>query len=230
MHHRELRCLAFYFEPKQSKRTAKDRGPALKRLIASRGLPFMGGDITAEWKLRGGGEWLVDPRSERPAVLAFDVAAKGGVFEIGADGGWFSGEVLDAKDMKGWARRVAARVEDFHAETCRGRDRLDPKTALVVVEDTNVGFAKVTPIAALAGARYVGGVVALASAAGLPVLRVPAQTWQLAMLTPDRKRLSRADGKAASRALATSHFGAAITSEDVADAACLALWARGGRP
>lgn len=194
------------------------------RPIPAWALATMSGDITAEWKLRGG-EWLVDPRAERPAVLAFDVAAKGGAFEIGDTN---SGEVLDAKDMRVWARNVWGRIEAFavFARYCPAR----PRPVLVVVEDTNVGFAKVTPIAALAGARYVGGVVALASAAGLPVLRVPAQTWQLAMLTPDRKRLSRADGKAASRALATSHFGAAITSEDVADAACLALWARGGRP
>lgn len=213
------------------KRVAKVK--ASGKPIPAWALATMSGDITAEWKLRGG-EWLADSRAERPAVLAFDVAAKGGVFEIGADEGWRSGDVLDAKDMRVWARNVWGRIEEF-VTTARNRYRREdeavrPWPVLVVIEDTNVGFAKVTPIAALAGARYVGGVVALASAAGLPVLRVPAQTWQLAMLTPDRKRLSRADGKAASRALATSHFGAAITSEDVADAACLALWARGGRP
>lgn len=211
---------------------AKPKRPAKAKVtgkpIPAWALGTMSGDVTAEWKLRGGGEWLADPRAERPAVLAFDVAAKGGVFEIGCDEGWRSGEVLDGRDMRGWARNVWGRIEEF--VTVGRRHHREPWPLLVVVEDTNVGFAKVTPIAALAGARYVGGVVALASAAGLPVLRVSAQTWQLAMLTPDRKRLNRADGKAASRALATSHFGAAITSEDVADAACLALWARGGRP
>ena len=187
-------------------------------------LATMSGDITAEWKLRGG-EWLADPRAERPAVVALDVAARGAAFWLGAilmPGGDGRGVELDGTSQESWSKCL----------TTMFAWAAHPKTGppLVVVEDTNVGFAKVTPIAALAGARYVGGVVALASAAGLPVLRVPAQTWPLAMLTPDRKRLSRADGKAASRALATSHFGAAITSEDVADAACLALWARGGRP
>jgi hypothetical protein len=223
-------------EVTKPKRVAKPKVSG--KPIPAWALGAMSGDITAEWKLRGGGEWLADPRAERPAVLAFDVASRGGWFFLAGAG---EGHTLIAKNGidRSWAAHVdlgLVRANQFRTKITvpyfgiPAEVDLSPPPVLVVVEDTNIGFARVTPIAALAGARYVGGVVALASAAGLPVLRVSAQTWQLAMLTPDRKRLNRADGKAASRALATSHFGAAITSEDVADAACLALWARGGRP
>lgn len=159
--------------------------------------------------------WQVDPRRPRPPILALDIAASGGWCALG-DGGYRAGKLVTKAGITyGWAQAL----EDILSTQT-------PHASLILVEDTHLGSAHRTPLAAMAVSRYVGAVVAIAALAGFPVLRVQASVWQSKVLGKHK----RDAGKTLAWQTARLHFGGAITSEDVADAACLALWARGGRP
>jgi hypothetical protein len=163
--------------------------------------------------------WHVDPRAERPDVLAFDLAAEGGWFYLGAvrrEAG-----IIDAANARidgPWSRRVQSVVE-------RGRLLADmsERKLLVIAEDTHLGSAQRTPYAFAAVTRYGAGVAFACAQAGLTMIRVPAQTWQSRILG----KIRRDQGKVMSMKVAQSNFGGSITSDHIADASLLALWVRG---
>jgi hypothetical protein len=157
--------------------------------------------------------WQVDPAYGPPAILALDVAARSGWCAIGVSGRHLAGTL--------------PHVEGVNEKWCRALDDvLRTFVGLVLIETGSPGFAGRLPIPALAVERYVGAALGLCALRGLPAVRVMASTWQTAILGRHR----RAAGKALAMAVAKKHFGdSAITTEDVADAACLALWGRGGK-
>jgi len=156
--------------------------------------------------------WQANPAEAPPAILALDVAARSGWCSIGVSGRYLAGTLphVDGVTEK-WARALDAVLSGF--------------VGLVLIETGSPGFAGRRPIPALAVERYVGAALGLCALRGLPAVRVMASTWQSKILGKHK----RAAGKALALQVARHHFGGAVTSEDVADAACLALWGRGGR-
>jgi hypothetical protein len=162
--------------------------------------------------------WHVDPRAERPDVLAFDLAAEGGWFFLGAQRR-ASGPVIarEARIDAAWSAEIDACLERAVASS------KDWSRLLVVVEDTHLGSAARTPLAFAAVTRYGAAVSTLCAQRRLTCIRVPAQAWQSRVLG----KIRRDQGKTLSLAKARSMFGGAITSDHVADAALLALYVRG---
>lgn len=163
--------------------------------------------------------WHVDPRCERPDVLALDIAAEGGWFFLGAKRR-LAGEV-NAKEARvdgAWCMAIDTIVH-------RARDAVyeDGTKLLVVVEDTHLGSAHRTPLAFAAVTRYGGAIAMVCADQGATMIRVPAQAWQSRVLG----KIRRDQGKTLSVATARHRFGGAITSDHVADASLLALYVRG---
>jgi len=197
--------------------------PAKRRAAANAPLEPIGwADVWGNG--RGGGDrssvvgrrpfaWQVPRRTEGPpAILALDVAARSGWCWIGPTGDYRAGEIERTHDVTtGWALALD--------------QVLSTHVGLVLIEAGSPGFAGRLPIPALSVERYVGAALGLCALRGLPAVRVVASTWQRALFG----EVPRAQGKAVALAIARRHFGGAITSEDVADASCMALWGRGGR-
>jgi hypothetical protein len=171
--------------------------------------------------------WHLDPREDRPNILAIDVGkttgwailhrpgsprivpTKGALEAVGS----FVGRgVIDRK----WCSEIALATSDL---------RFIPGHHLVVVEDVflHPNPKKSNPVTMAHLAYYVGAVIALAERLDLPTLRVPASTWQSKLLG----RIRRDQGKRLSLLRARQEFGGAITNEHVADAALLGLYVRG---
>lgn len=165
--------------------------------------------------------WHVDMRAERPDVLALDLAAEGGWFFLGRERR--EPGIVNAEDSRiesEWCRAIAVIVDRATNHASIARTKL-----LVVVEDTNLGSAANTPYAFAAITRYGAAVATIAAQRRLAMIRVPASTWQSRVLG----KIRRDQGKALSLAVARQRFGAAITTNNVSDAALLALYVRGAR-
>ena len=212
-------------------------GPVTWAQILARG----GGDVTAYVGKRPLA-WHADPRAVRPDVLALDVAARSG-WACLADGGCQCPPICGACDgaahcldhcrRRGIIRQCGhlVRTQDVSDEWVAEQDAViasaDTGGMLVLVESSSVGWAGRRPVPALSVERYVGAALALCARRGIPALRVVASQWQTAILGRHRREA----GKALALAAAKRVMGAIeVASEDVADAVCLALWGRGGRP
>jgi len=164
--------------------------------------------------------WLVDPRLPRPDVLAFDLAKAGACFFLGAEHRF--ARVIDAKEARidnKWANHIDAAIA--HAKDAA---MVADRRLLIAVEDTHLGSAASTPMAFAAVTRYGAAVSAFAAKAWVPVLRIPANRWQSKLLG----KHPRDQGKVLSLARARQVFGGTITNDNVADAANLAVFVRGG--
>lgn len=138
---------------------------------------------------------------DRPTVLAFDP---------GATTGW---ALIEGSKYSGGSRVWEARWV---------RNLIDSSNAdLIVCEDA---FASKNIASAFSLCRRVGAVIALAELAGLCVARVSPPTWQSSMLGGKNEREA---GKALSLAVARRRVSGDIRDDHQADAALLALWARG---
>lgn len=167
--------------------------------------------------------WVVDPRLPRPEVLAFDLAKHGAWAFLGSKRRQFATvNATEARIESAWMREIDCIVanarEWVQVET-------DARGLLVVVEDTHLGSAANTPLAFAQITRYGAALAAVCALRGVPMLRVPAGTWQRKVIG----KTTREAGKARSLAVARQRYGAAITTEDVADAANLGTYVRGGR-
>lgn len=178
------------------------------------------GDVTA---LLSDSQWgWHDPRSEKPAVLAFDVGAATGVVRLDVTGvqAWS----LKAQGGPGdvtWSRRVEELVEYFAAHA----RRIAPAT-LVAIEDCFLARGPRMNPATMAGiAYYVGAVLSAAARHDLAAVRIKPTEWQSKILG----KIHRAQGKALSRVRADHEFPGVVRNEHEADASLLALWVRGGR-
>jgi len=163
--------------------------------------------------------WHIDRRETPPDVLAFDLAAKGAYFYLGAS--YRSAGVVNANEARidsAWTTTVRLALK-FAAN----RAGLDGTRLLVACEDTNLGSAARTPLAFAAVTRYGAALAALCADERITMVRVVASDWQRRVLG----RFPREQGKELSLARARAEFGTAITSNDVSDAALLALYVRG---
>lgn len=182
------------------------------------------GDIT-DTALKDGAGWLKDPRLAKPAVLAFDPGATTGWARLTRSHGYMGGSLT--RDGKPFLQTV----DDLLTGMFVLGGSTEPR--LVVVEDVFLyqpkdadGKARSNPKTLSAMARNVGAIIALATLRGLPVWRVLATSWQSKLLG----KIRREQGKKLSVAKARALFGASISSDHQADAALLALYARGGKP
>ena len=169
--------------------------------------------------------WHVDPRIPAPEVLAFDLAAKGAWAYLGSRRRQFGRvDAGEARIESEWARALVEIVERawMWAFNDVGRNSL-----LVVVEDTHLGSAKNTPLAFAQITRYGAGLatVCATTTPPVPMVRIPAGTWQRRLIG----KVPRDQGKALSLAVARKRYRTAIETEDMADAANLATYVRGGR-
>lgn len=155
--------------------------------------------------------WQVDPRIQAPAVLALDLGARSG-WCFAERGRYEAGMLPHTSGVRGpWVDALGKLLARF--------------ACLVLVEDAHPRPINGSTIALQSISRYVGAALALAALNHLPAVRVQASTWQSKILGKHK----RDAGKTLAMRTARLHFGGAITSEDVADAACLAIWGRGGR-
>lgn len=166
--------------------------------------------------------WVLDPRLPRPEVLAFDLAKHGAWAFLGSKRRAFG--VINAREARiesAWLADLEITVETAIAWT---GDAGAPGL-LVVVEDTHLGSAANTPLAFAQITRYGAALAAVCARLRVPMLRIPAGTWQRKLIG----KTSREAGKARALAVARARYGAAIVTEDQADAALLATFVRGGR-
>lgn len=193
---------------------------ALPKPIALDEIAALDGDVTKRIGDRPLA-WHVDPRVARPDVLALDLAAAGGWFHLGASYR-AAGEVYadEARIDRAWTETIISRLV-----WSANRAGLDGQKLLVVVEDSHLGSAARTPLAFAAVTRYGAAVAALCAERALPMMRVPAQAWQSRVLG----KIRRDQGKTLAVAVARRRFGGLITTDNVADAALLAFFVRGGR-
>lgn len=140
-------------------------------------------------------------RGARPTVLAIDPGKKTG---------WAS--IVGSTYVGGTAAWSARWFTDRLS-------KLAPD--LVLVED---GFLGRDPRAFQRLAWQVGAVRALAELGGCRVLRVGPPTWQAAMLGG---KSDREAGKAKSLDIARRRVSTGVPDDNAADAALMALWARG---
>lgn len=140
-------------------------------------------------------------RGARPTVLAIDPGRATGWAVIHAS--LYVGGVRDWSPSW-WVDRLARTAAD-----------------VVMVEDSFLGK---DPRAFQRLSWMVGAISVLAELGGHHVVRVSPPTWQSAMLGPSQ---GRAEGKARSLAIAQRRVDPRIRSDHAADAALLALWARG---
>lgn len=171
------------------------------------------GDVTdllgpAPWPWQG---LFAKAYGGRPEVLALDPGAVTGWARLGRAG--YSGGQLS------WdVGKVAELLEDFGRST-RGVQRL------LVVEDA---FVAHNWVSAFTLCRRVGGVLWAAERLEVPTVRVMASSWQSKLLVSAGGRRNREQGKAQSLLVARQTVSGAITTDHAADAALLAVWARGG--
>jgi hypothetical protein len=171
--------------------------------------------------------WLVDPRVAPPEVLAFDLAAKGAWAFLGSKRRQFG--IINAKEARienEWIGALEDVIEAAKRLAGDAAGSFHGRRLLVVVEDTHLGSAAATPLAFAQITRYGAALAAVCAWQRLPMVRVPAGTWQRRLIG----KVPRDQGKALSLAVARKRYGVgAITTEDMADAANLATYVRGGR-
>lgn len=172
--------------------------------------------------------WVLDPRLPRPEVLAFDLAKHGAWAFLGSKRRAFG--VINAREARiesVWLGELAQAVGDAQnwAEEAGVESGRHPRGLLVVVEDTHLGSAANTPLAFAQITRYGAALAAVCARLRVPMLRIPAGTWQRRIIG----KTSREVGKARALAVARARYGAAITTEDMADASLLGTYVRGGR-
>lgn len=172
--------------------------------------------------------WHLDPRRERPNILAVDVGRVTGLALMAGSHGTPQRADLNALEMadsivgrgvidRRWCREIELSLRAL---------TFLPGSPLVVVEDVflHPDPKKSNPVTMAHLAYYVGAVISLAEASDLPTLRIPAVTWQSKILG----RIRRDQGKRLSLLRARKTFGEfRIKNEHVADAALLALYVRG---
>ena len=172
------------------------------------------GDVTPH-KDDDGFDWHGLGTKPRPAILAFDVGDHLGWALLSQGAGFQCGTIErgDSRIDRAWVQAV---LDLTHRLAQIGLG----ETGLVVVEDAY--YSKSVAVTAHL-ARIGGAIMALATLHGLPSLRVQPPVWQSAILGKAR----RDQGKALSLARARQTFGTRVTCDHEADAALLALYARG---
>lgn len=160
------------------------------------------------------------PGAPKPAILAFDTAKITGIASLDSGGRYCGCSIVvgaDSNITHTWAESV--RLQIATAAGLADRERVP---LLVVVEDV---FVFVNPKTSIKLARLGGAVISHAASAGLPVTLVQPSSWQSAMLGG---RAERKRNKRLSIERAIHEYGSGISNDNEADAALMALWARGG--
>lgn len=162
--------------------------------------------------------WYATPR-DVPYVLAVDVGATTGWATIAPNGAIDAGELVDRHQLGDeWSYALAARVRRAYL------DARELGAALVVVlEDCFLHTEHPNPQATISLARRIGFVAGVAIGLRVPTWRVPARSWQSRLIG----RLPRDAGKARAVERVAEITGDWPSSDHVADAILLAIYARG---